>query len=82
MSYTKLVLTVLKGDDEKYEVYGGSEHSEAHRIIHYKLQQRKFENVDETNPTFEWVIIDPNVVVPKHKKSQPAVNWLWDLYDL
>lgn len=77
MAYTKLVLTILCGND-KYEVYAASESASPQRIIHYKLQETKENGV----ATHKWAIINHNFPIPQDLQYQIASNLIWYFSEL
>lgn len=79
MSYSKLVFTVLRGSDEKFEIYGKGENAPVERIIHYKLKDRMGSLSDDDAFLREWVVVDTHRRIPPEFQNQSAVNFLWHL---
>lgn len=77
MAYSKLVFTVVCKDNDKYEVYAQGEHAKPERIIHYKLCEKQSSNDASLEKGYEWVIVNPNMPLPKGPEYQIASNLLW-----
>lgn len=77
MAYSKLVFTVVCKDSNKYEVYAQGEHAKPDRIIHYKLREKMNSNDEDVGTEYEWVIVNPNMPLPRGQEYQVASNLLW-----
>jgi len=82
VAYSKLVFTVVCQDNDKYEVYAQGEHAKPERIIHYKLREKLNSNDVNAGTEYEWVVVNPNMPLPKGQEYQIASNLLWYFEEL